>query len=251
MKKLILILLFIISCEENIITDTSKNTYYDDISDITFLNDSFFTTNYDLSGNSGSQIDLLKFKFTNDNSIFIDNSYELNMNGQGYIAIANNGTDLFMQSKESHLLIKCSSIGEIALMTKDTLIANWQPCGITVNSDNDSLISLFRNLDTLSQYRVISMSQDLSFANYNGIQFNFDFVDTTYHGIYAIDYKDDYYYMLGVDTSYKDILIITNTAFQIAAVDTISDNTVVGLSFKGNDLFLSYRNRKIEKWETY
>ena len=59
--KLLLFKLLIVRCEDNSLNDTSKNTYYDDIADITYLNGSFFTTNYDLSNNAGSQIDLIKF----------------------------------------------------------------------------------------------------------------------------------------------------------------------------------------------
>ena len=119
------------------------------------------------------------------------------------------------------------------------------------NNDNDSLISLYRNLDTLTQYRARTISQDLSFSTSSDITFNLDFIDTTYHGVYAIEYNDSHFYMLGLDTTHNDIIIITNNTFQITSLDTIPDSTVVGLSFKGNDLFLSYRNRRIEKWKTY
>ena len=209
MIRRLIILLLIVGCEDNSLNDTSKNTYYDDIADITYLNGSFFTTNYDLSNNAGSQLDLIKFKYENDSSAYLDNSYDLNMNGQGYLAIANNGLDLFLQSRESHLLIKCSVTGELANMTMDTIDTNWQPCGLTFNNDNDSIITLYRNLDTLSKYRAITIAQDLSFSTSSDITFNLDFIDT------------------------------------------IPDTTVVGLSFKENDLFLSYRNRRIEKWKTY
>ena len=119
------------------------------------------------------------------------------------------------------------------------------------NNDNDSLISLYRNLDTLTQYRARTISQDLSFSTSSDITFNLDFIDTTYHGVYAIEYNDSHFYMLGLDTTHNDIIIITNNTFQITSLDTIPDSTVVGLCFKGNDLFLSYRNRRIEKWKTY
>ena len=173
------------------------------------------------------------------------------MNGQGYFAITNNGLDLFLQSKKSHLLIKCSAIGEHAKMIIDTITTNWQPCGITFQNDNASLITLYRNLDTLTQYRARTISQDLSFSTSSDITFNLDFIDTTYHGVYAIEYNDSHFYMLGLDTTHNDIIIITNNTFQITSLDTIPDSTVVGLSFKGNDLFLSYRNRRIERWKTY
>ena len=246
-----LLTLLIFGCEDNISSNSTKNTYYDDIADITYLNGSFFTTNYDLSNNAGSQIDLIKFKFENDSSIYLDNSYDLNMNGQGYLAISNNGLDLFLQSQESSLLIKCSAIGELANITMDTINTNWQPCGLTFNNDNDSIITLYRNLDTLSQYRAKTISQDLSFSTSSDITFNLDFIDTTYHGVYAIEYNDSHFYMLGIDTTHNDIIIITNDTFQITALDTIPDSTVVGLCFKGNDLFLGYRNRRIEKWKTF
>jgi len=49
MKKILLITLFILSCEDSPVIDTNKNTYYDDIADITYLNGYFFSTNYDLT----------------------------------------------------------------------------------------------------------------------------------------------------------------------------------------------------------
>ena len=251
MKKLLLIALLIVGCEENSLNDSTKNIYDDNIADITYLNGSFFTTNYDMSKNGGSQIDLIKFKYENDNSIFLDDSYDLNMNGQGYLAIANDGIDLFLQSKESYLIIKSSPIGEFAITTIDTIDTNWQPCGLTFNKENDSLISLYRNLDAITQYRARTTSKDLSFTTSSDVTFNLDFIDTTYHGIYAMEYKDANFYFLGVDTTYNDIIIITNNMFEVTAIDTIPDSTVVGFCFKGNDLFLSYRNKIVERWKTY
>jgi len=248
---IILSAFFILGCEEDYLIDTTKNTYHDDIADITFLNGSFFTTNYDLSNNAGSQIDLIKFKYKNDSFSYLDDSYDLNMNGQGYLAITNNGLDLFLQSKESYLLIKCSTVGELVNTFIDTINTNWQPCGLTFNNENDSLIILYRNLNSLSQYRARTISQELTFQSSSDIIFNFNFIDTTHHGVYAIEYKNSRFYMLGVDTAHNDIIIITNNTFQVTALDTIPDSTVVGLSFKENDLFLSYRDRKIEKWKTY
>ena len=82
MKKLILItILLIVGCEDNSLNDTSKNTYYDDIADIIYLNGSFFTTDYDLSNNASSQIDLIKFKYANDSYAYLENSYDFNING--------------------------------------------------------------------------------------------------------------------------------------------------------------------------
>jgi hypothetical protein len=106
-------------------------------------------------------------------------------------------------------------------------------------------------LDTLTQYRAKTISQDLSFSTSSDITFNLDFIDTTYHGVYAIEYNDSHFYMLGVDSTHNDILIITNDSFEITVLDTIPNSTVVGLCFKDDDLFFSYRERIIKKWKTY
>ena len=60
---IILISFFIFSCQSELSINDNKNSYYDDISDITQLNNLVYTTNYDMSGNAGSQVDLMVFFF--------------------------------------------------------------------------------------------------------------------------------------------------------------------------------------------
>ena len=91
--------LAIFNCDDDKSVNTHKNTFYDDIADITFLNNAFYTTNYDLSGNSGSQIDLLKFS-EDDSNIFLADNYDLEMNGQGYFAITDDDTNLYLLVNE-------------------------------------------------------------------------------------------------------------------------------------------------------
>ena len=177
MKKIFLITLFILSCEDSPVIDTNKNTYYDDIADITYLNGYFFSTNYDLSTNAGSQIDLLTFEMNSDSVYYIADNFDLGMNGQGYLAITNDGTDLYLQSKNSFLIIKCSSIGEKAFTRWDTITVNWQTAGLAYQSENDSLLALYRNLDTLNQYRVRTISKDLSIESSKDRIFQLGFGD--------------------------------------------------------------------------
>ena len=62
MKKAISILvLLIFSCQNGIDSDTTNYTATDPISDITYLHDIFYTTNLDISGNAGPQINLYQF----------------------------------------------------------------------------------------------------------------------------------------------------------------------------------------------
>ena len=251
MKKIFLITLFILSCEDSPVIDTNKNTYYDDIADITYLNGYFFSTNYDLSTNAGSQIDLLTFEMNSDSVYYIADNFDLGMNGQGYLAITNDGTDLYLQSKNSFLIIKCSPIGEKAFTRWDTITVNWQPSGLAYQSENDSLLALYRNLDTLNQYRVRTISKDLSIESSKDRIFQLGFIDTTSYGVYTLAYNNSSFYMLGVDTTMNDILIILDNELNITEIDTLPDSTVVGLCFKQNDLYLSYRDKRIEKWKSY
>jgi hypothetical protein len=138
---LLIFLLTFYACEDDLEINTSKETYHDDIADITFINDYFYTTNYDLSGNAGSQIDLLKFSANGKN---IDDAFDLGMNGQGYLAITNDGTDVYLQSIINSSIIKYSLIGERIYMQWNGLSdPQWQARGICYKKLDDSLLVLY------------------------------------------------------------------------------------------------------------
>ncbi|MBU0713646.1 hypothetical protein KJ762_14115 [bacterium] len=240
---------FMVRCEDELTIDMNKDTYYDDIADICYSNDHFFTTNYDLSGNSGSQIDLIRFTPDGTN---VDDAFELGMNGQGYLAMTGDGSDIYMQSRSNGAIIKSSLIGERAYMKWDSVdVGKWFSSGICYLPDRDSLLLLYRNLDSRTEYRARTVSKSAPHESGSDRSFSVDFIDTTYHGIWAITYKDSAFYMLGVDTLYQDKLIIADFQFDIVSVEDIADSTVVGLCFKGDDLYLSYRPRRIEMWGSY
>jgi len=246
---ILVLILFIVGCEDDLVIDTSKDTYHDDISDICYVNGYFFTTNYDLSGNSGSQIDLIRF--TSD-GINVNDAFELGMNGQGYLAMTSDGSDIYMQSRSNGGIIRSSPIGERAYMKWDSVdVKKWWAGGICYLPEKDSLLLLYRNLDNKTRYRARTVSKTVPHESGSDRSFSVDFIDTTCHGIWAIAYKDSAFYMLGVDTLLQDKLMITDCQFNIVSVEDISDSTVVGLCFKGDDLYLSYRPRRIEMWGSF
>ena len=243
-------ILLLMSCQDNVTSDI-KNTYDDDIADLTYLNGYFFTTNYDLSMDGGSQIDLFKFKITNiyedlfGDNIYLEDSYDLSMNGQGYLAITNDGNDLYLQSRETKAIFKVSSVGERDFKKIDTIQTNWQPSGIAYNNDKDSLITLYRNLDDLNEYRMRTISKDIEHSG-SDITFNLDMINTSYSGVYAIEYYNSKMYFLGVDTSGTDILLsFQNNIFNIEA--SIADSTIVGICQTGTGgIWGSFRDRRFE-----
>ena len=253
MKKVLFIMMFIIlstSCDSLYQTDDIKNTYDDDISDITSMNGYFFTTNYDLSGNGGSQIDLLKFNVDNN---LLEDSYDLMINGQGYLAITNDGQNIFLQSKETKLVFKVSTIGEKDWIKTDSISLNWQPSGIAYNLENDSLTTLYRNLDNLNEYRLRTLSKDFEQPASRDIIFNILIADKSYNGMYAIEYYNSKLYILGVDTTGTDILMRLNDN-ELFLELSLEDSLIVGISKIQNSsgsfddgLYGSFRNKRFEK----
>ena len=73
---------------------------------------------------------------------------------------------------------------------------NWQASGIAYDSDKDSLILFYRNLDDRTQYRARTVDKDNILNSENDVTFTIDNVDTTYHGVYAIEYFESKYLLL-------------------------------------------------------
>jgi len=245
---LIPIIILVISCDEDLVLNTDKYTYYDDFNDITYINDHFYTTNYDLSGNSGQQIDLFRL---DDNGENIEDTFPLNLNGQGYLAATSNGSDIFLQSRNTNLIFRYSAVGEFAYMVDDTVGNQWQVSGISYIDDLDSLFVFYRDTDNPDTYRARMLSLWMNPAASRDITVTWDFIDTGYHGAYAAAYKDGMLFFLGVDQSGEDILFQTDLQLDPITQENISDSTVVGLCFRGDDLYLSYRERRIEFWNSY
>ncbi len=248
--KIFIVPLFLVSCEDEPYVSTDKSTFYDDMADITAMNGFFYSTNYDLSGHAGSQIDLLKFEI-NEADIFLTDNYDLDLNGQGYLAITNDGSNLYLQSRDTQLIMKYSVIGERGLLGYDDLSTSWLPAGLAYNIDIDSLLGLYRNSQDLTEFRMRTLSTDLFGEASRDARIQLGFIDRAYHGIYALEYHDYRFYLLGVDTTHQDLLLIMDYNFNIVTMDTLSDSTVVGLAFMGNDLYFSYRDRRIEWFATF
>ena len=252
MKLQILFLLIVtLSCSKSITkNNTSKDIYNDSIADLTILNGSFYTTNYDISGNSGSQIDLIKF----EDLTYPEDSFDLAMNGQGYLAITNDGSDIYLQSKTLGNIFKVSVLGERVFTKTDTLSSNWQPSGITYNNDINSLILVHRNLDNLKEYRIRALSKDLDQPATLDYTFSIDNIDTTYYGAYSIDYHNSKYYMLAVNNMGEDIILQLENN-EISNLLTVLDTSIVGICINKDivdesdkvSIFGSYESRTIKK----
>ena len=234
------------ACDDDLDLVTSKNTYYDDIADVTFVHDHFFTTNYDISGHSGPQIDLFKFQL--DTPAAID-AYPLDLNGQGYFAITNDHLDLYLISRRTNLIYKYSTIGQRAYLSGDTLGTHWQSSGICYLPQSDSLFTLYRNLHQPTQYRGRRVAKNEPYKSDWDILVDWDFIDAGYHGAYALTYREPYFYILGVDQSGQDVLFTADHNLVVQSIAQVPDSTVVGLCFDEDQLYLSFRDHRILPWD--
>ena len=242
----ILLLILLHSCEDRSASiNTDKFTYDDDISDIVHLNNKFFTTNYDLSNNAGEQIDLLVFSF-DENESFLQNSFSLGLNGQGYFALASDGSDIFMHSRQSHIIFKVSPVGEIGYLKTDSVSTDWLPSGITQNSLNDSLIVLYRDSHNNSSYRLRELSKSIDESSNSDRTFTLSGVDST-TGAISISFKNPNLYILAWDGTEDVLLTLDYVNLTVSSTESLNDSIFVGVDATADAIYLSKRDRSIVK----
>lgn len=243
---LIIFILILAGCESDLFLNTDKNTAEDSFNDITFLHDHFYTTNYDLSGHSGAQIDLFKI----DTSGILVDRYELDFNGMGYISMTNDGSNLYLLPRFNWFMIKLTHVGEkypLLPLPYDDEDMDWSASTFCYNSDADSLFVLFQNSNYPDQYRGTYLAPDNPNTEGSKVNITFDFLDNIQYGCYAMTYHNDKYYILAVRSDGTDILMVTDEYLTPISTTDIVDHTVTGLDFlAGSDsLFFSYRDRRV------
>ena len=109
----------------------------------------------DNSANAGPQIDLYKF----DDEFNPIDRFELDLNGQGYLAAANDGTNLYFQPRFTDYILKMTPLGELFWFRsdrfedndKDSTFMFWRGRGIAWAGTN--LVVLYRHKNDSMLYR--------------------------------------------------------------------------------------------------
>ena len=252
MKKLsFIIMLFVFSCQNGIDIDTSRLTATDPIADITYLNDIFYTTNLDLSGNSGPQIDLFLFDL-DANPI---NRFELPLNGQGYLAACNDGSNLYFQPRFTDYIFMSTLLGEIYWFQSDNFPDNtadttstfmyWRGRGLAWS--DTKLVVLYRHYNDSTLYRGRYLQ-----VNNDTLQTILDTTITWNHldnyGAYAMEYNPDTqgFWVLATDTLNQNILFEVDYYFQNPDDIHVLDGNPMGITLGPSSmLYLSYLEREI------
>jgi hypothetical protein len=232
-----------VSCKDDIGIDTSSSAATDPFADITYLNSSFYTTNYNTSYNSGPQIFL--YRVSGDGKV-LENKFDLGMNGQGYFAITTDGTNLYLQSRTFNSVMKCSPVGEV--LQHRWLIRNspWQSCGISYDSTADSLCVLTRNLDNPKYYELLYVDKTnpgtwhvKASAIINELSAEI--------GVYAMKFQGTDLYLLGQDTTLTDVFVKTNLALNTFEFTRLNTDSTTGFCFKDGNPFFAFQNREIKQ----
>ena len=254
MKKVIsLTVLLIISCQNGIDIDTTKYTATDPIADITYMNNYFYTTNLDSSGNAGPQIDLFQF----DSDANPMNRFALPLNGQGYMAATNDGNNLFFQPRFTDYIFKSTPLGEIFWYQSDNFPDNtsdttstfmyWRGKGLAWADTN--LVALYCRKDSSTQYRGRFLH-----INNDTLQTVLDTTVTWGHldsfGAYAMEYNilTNGFWVLATDSLNRYILFEVDSNFVYDGNYQVIDGNPMGISIgPGPKLYLSYPERQIEE----
>ena len=248
-----IISLFIISCQNGIDIDTTKHTATDPIADITYLNDMFYTTNLDLSGNAGPQINLYQF-----NSVANPvNLFELPLNGQGYLAVCNDGSNLYFQPRLTDYIFKSTPLGEIFWYQSDNFPDNtsdttstfmyWRGRGLAWADTN--LVVLYRHKNDSTRYRgrYLHLDND-TLQTVLDITFNWDHLNS--YGAYAMEYNPgtQRFWVLATDSLNQYILFNVDFHFQNPESIRVLEEKPMGISGGPNSgIYLSYPERQIKE----
>jgi hypothetical protein len=232
-----------LSCKDDTVLDTSSSAQYDPFADVTFLNNGFYTTNYNTSMKAGPQIFLYRIS---DNGRVLENKFDLSMNGQGFLAITSDSVNLYLQSRDFNSVIKCSPVGEVFYNIWFIRPSRWQGCGIGYVHNLDSLCVLTRDLGNLNNYELLFV--DKNNPNNWRIKASTSILGLNRStGAYAIEVRGNDLYILGQDTTDTDVLVKTNFSLDTMEYTSLNTDSTTGFCFMGNDIYFSHLNRKIEQ----
>ena len=249
----VLLTLLILSCQNGLEVDTSKHTATDPIADITYLKGYFYTTNLDLSTNSGPQINLYKI----DSTSFPVNRFDLELNGQGYLASANDESNLYFQPRYTDYILKISPVGDTFWIKSDyfpentadttTTFMYWGGRGITWADNN--LVALYRHKDDSTLYKWRYLAVDNDFSTVKDTVVVWEHLNNS--GVFALDYDPikEEFLLAATDRTNNYILFTVNNKLEYDNSYYEIPGSALGITVDDNSkIYLSLPDRKIEEF---
>ena len=113
----------------------------------------------------------------------------------------------------------------------------------------DSLITLYRNQNSNNQYRLRLISKDISEISHRDVLFEITNIDTNNHGVFCLSYHNSKLYMLAIKESENVLITMDYDDLTVLEIEMISDSNAAGIEILNNSIYLSYRDRRIEKFK--
>ena len=93
------------------------------------------------------------------------------------------------------------------------------------------------------------VSKDISESSHRDVLFEMNDIDTSNSGIFSLSHHNSSLYMLAVKENEDALITMDYNNLTVLDTEMIGDSTVVGISILDNSIYLSYRNRRIEKFK--
>jgi len=216
------------------------NDYWNDI---TVLGDYIFVTNYDGVEGPGDRIFLYKL----DSTGTVQDSFDLGMNGQGYISIANDQTNLYLVGQTFGNRFRASVFGDLeAWSNSEPELNGWEQGGIAYDSVHDSLYALLWKSDDPDHVRMYAIEREtMRLQDYREIDFSggYDYFAMTF----VPDPVLPTFYILCRHQEEGDAILLLrynpNTGF--VGVIGLFNEDLRGIAYRDGQLIASTPDRRI------
>lgn len=231
--------LILAGCDDDPLVNTERDTLGDPIADIAALGGYLFTTNEDWSGHAGSQVDL--FKFSADG--FPEGRFDLGLNGVGYLAATADADAVYLQARDTGLLLKVTPVGEVAWTRGDPYAdGRHRACGLAYRADLDSFVTLYHEPGT-ANYTQRRHGPDFAGAAAPLPAIALDTFDPD-DGVRAIAWHDGWMWALGRTAAGAAIVQGFADDGAVTRYITLDDSTACGLAPAPDGLRVAYPDRR-------
>lgn len=229
-------------CSDSIDIEIERDTLSDPLGDIAIREGMIYATNHDESGHAGSQVDLLTFSLA-DPSEPLD-TVMLELNGQGYLAMATDGLALFLQPRDRSALLKVSPAGRILWLRQDLQMADafMRACGICYDAEHERLVALYTKDGSSFVVRRYSADFDSVVSTSAPIAWDVFAPGTPPQ---AVAWDGGVFYVLGTDAGGNGLVVATDATFATPTDPRQVGPGAVGLAASETQIWVSYADRSI------
>ncbi len=222
-----------------------RDTLSDPLGDIAYANGMIYATNDDGSGHVGSQVDL--YAYADGALESPQKTVALELNGYGYLAMASDGVDLYLQPRGRARIIKAAPDGALPRLRDDVPAADarWRGCGLCYDTDTAQLVALYATDRGSLVWRRYDPASGAVVATSPPVVW-----DVLAPGVWprAITGHGATFYVLATDTAGVDVVVSTSPPYdRVATVQAVGDQAA-GLTQHGAQIWIGYQDRRIETW---